>query len=68
MGIGAMIFTTFGGLFTVMGIITALEVKIPALAVVPEFVGLTWMFWFVLAAILLLTTIAFTLSRGASYE
>ncbi len=68
MGVGATIFTTFGGLCTAMGIVTALEVKIPALSVVPEFVGLTWMFWFVLAAILFLTTIAFAVSRSADYE
>jgi len=71
MGVGATIFTTFGGLCTVMGIITAIAVKIPALAVVPEYVGLTWTFWLVLAAILFLVTIAFAVSRGgqsSSYE
>jgi len=69
MGVGATIFTSIGGLCAVMGIITALAVKIPALAVIPEYVGLTWMFWFVLAAILLLNTIAFAVSRGGtSYE
>ncbi len=61
MGVGALIFGVIGGLCTVMGIITAV-------AVIPEYAGLTWMFWFVLAAILLLITIAFTIGRGTSYE
>ncbi len=61
MGALALTFGIIGGLCTVMGIITAT-------AVIPEYAGLTWMFWFVLAAILLLITIAFTIGRGTSYE
>jgi len=44
-----------------MGIITAVEV-IPLIT--PQF---TWMFWFVLSAILLLGSIALALGRGG-YE
>ncbi len=58
MGITALIVGIAGGLCAVMGIITAVEI-IPA--VMPQ---LTWMFWFVLSAILYLTAIAFILSRG----
>jgi len=61
MGALAAIFGTIGGLCTVMGIITAL-------VVIPEYAGLTWMFWFVLAAILFLVTIVFTVGRTASYD
>ena len=58
MGITALIVGIIGGLCAVMGIITAVEI-IPV--VMPQ---LTWMFWFMLSAILYLTTIAFILSRG----
>ncbi len=47
-----------GGLCAVMGIVTAVEVA-PLLGA--EF---TWMFWFVLSAILLLMSIAFAVGRG----
>jgi len=57
MGILAWIFGAIGGLCMVMGIITAL-------AVIPEVAALTWMFWLVLSAILLLASIAFAVSRG----
>ena len=60
MGISAAIIGAIGGLSAVMGIVTALEV-IPL--VMPE---LTWMFWFVLSAVLLLASIA--LAQGRSYE
>ncbi len=60
MGILAWILGTFGGLCTVMGIITATEV-------IPEFGGLTWMFWLALAAVLFLACIACAVSRG-EYE
>ena len=60
MGITAAIIGAVGGLCAVMGIITAAEV-IPL--IMPQF---TWMFWFVLSAILLLASIAFALGR--SYE
>ena len=59
MGALAGTFGTLGGLCTVMGIITALEV-------ITDYAGLGWMFWLVLAAILFLVTIAFSLGRGGS--
>ena len=52
-------FGILGGLCTVMGIITAVEV-------IPDYAGLGWMFWLILAAILFLVTIVFAVSRGAS--
>jgi len=60
MGMLAWIFGALGGLCMVMGIITAVKVT-------PEVAALTWMFWFVLSAILLLVCIAFALGRGG-YE
>ena len=60
MGISAAIIAAVGGLSAVMGIITALEVITLAM---PQ---LTWMFWFVLSAVLLLASIA--LAQGRSYE
>ena len=62
MGAIAAIVGTIGGLCAVMGIITAAEI-IPLIGA--EF---TWMFWFVLSAILLLACIAFALGRGGSYD
>ena len=62
MGILAWTFGTLGGLCAVMGIIIALKVVEAA-----QVAGLDWMFWFVLGAILLLISIAFTVGR-ASYE
>jgi len=61
MGALAWTFGAIGGLCMVMGIITAFAV-IPVL--VP---ALTWMFWFVLSALLLLASIAFAIGRG-EYE
>jgi len=62
MGITALIFGIVGGLCAAMGVVTAL-------GVVPLYgVELTWMFWFVLSAILLLICIAFALGRGGGYE
>ncbi len=61
MGLMTVITGAIGGLCAVMGIITALEV-IPLIT--PQ---LTWMFWFVLSAILLLGSIALALGRGG-YE
>jgi len=58
MGALAVIFGTLGGLCMVMGIVVATKV-------VPEVAGLTWMFWFVLTALLFLVSIVFTLNRGA---
>jgi len=60
MGVLAWIFGALGGLCAVMGIITAV-------AVIPEVAALTWTFWLVLSAILLLVCIAFAVSRGG-YE
>ena len=61
MGVIAAIIGAVGGLSAVMGIITVAGVLQPIMA---EF---TWMFWFVLSAILLLASIALTLGRGG-YE
>ena len=61
MGMSAWICGILGGLCAVWGIITATEV-------VSEYAGLTWMFWMVLGAILLLASIALTLGSGSSYE
>jgi len=52
-GLLALIFGALGGVGAVIGILTAVEVM-PTLAD-----ELTWMFWFVLSAILLLASIAF---------
>ncbi len=60
MGLLAWIFGILGGLCLVMGIITAV-------AVISEVAALTWMFWMVLSAILLLACIASALGRGG-YE
>jgi len=56
-GMSAWILGILGGLCAVMGIITATEV-------VPEYAGLTWMFWLVLSGILLLASIAVTVGGG----
>ena len=61
MGITAAILGGIGGLCAVMGIVTAAEVVEPIMA---EF---TWMFWFMLAGILLLSAIAFNSGSG-SYD
>lgn len=61
MGILAWIFGILGGLCAVMGIVTAAAVVPPLGA---EF---TSMFWLVVAAILLLASIAFAVGR-AGYE
>ena len=52
MGLLTLIFTALGGVCAVIGILTAVEV-IPTFAT-----ELTWMFWLVLSAILLLMGIA----------
>ncbi|MBA7703954.1 hypothetical protein ES703_112751 [subsurface metagenome] len=57
MGMAALICGILGGLCAVMGIITATEV-------IPEFAGLTWMFWMVLSGILFLASIASAVGRG----
>ncbi|MFC1929121.1 hypothetical protein ACFLXX_05295 [Chloroflexota bacterium] len=61
MGTLAWVFGILGGLCAVMGIITAAEV-IPTLGA-----GYTTMFWLTLGVILLLASIAFTISRSG-YE
>ena len=53
MGLLALIFGALGGVAAVIGIVTAVEVLDPLAT------ELTWMFWFVLSAILLLIGIAF---------
>ena len=60
MAISAWISGILGGLCAVMGIITAL-------AIIPEVAALTWMFWMMLSAILLLICIAFAV-RSSGYE
>ena len=63
MGAIAAIAGGIGGLCAVLGIITATEVLPP---MGEQF---TWMFWFVLSAILLLASIAFAVGRGGGgYE
>ncbi len=57
----AWIMGIIGGLCMVMGLVTATGVVPPLGA------ELTWMFWFVLSAILLLASIAFALGRS-EYE
>ena len=58
MGISAAILGSIGGLCAVMGVVTALDV-------LPD-IGeqYTVMFWFVLSAILLLSSIALSVGRG----
>ena len=60
MGTFAAILGGIGGLSAVMGIVTAMEVVDP---IADE---LTWVFWFVLAVILLLSAIALKPGSGAS--
>ena len=62
MGAMAAIAGAVGGLCAVVGIVTALEVDLP--------LGdqLTWMFWFVLSAILLLASIALAVGSGGGHE
>ena len=59
MGTAAWIIGIIGGLCAIMGIVTAAGITEP---LDTEF---TWMFWFVLAAILLLATIAFAVGRSS---
>ena len=60
MGLLAWAFGIIGGLCAVEGIITALKV-------VPAVAELTWMFWMVLSAVLLLICIAFAIG-SSGYE
>jgi hypothetical protein len=62
MGAIAAILGGIGGLCAVMGIVTALEVIDP----ITE--QLTWMFWLVISAILLLGAIALQTGRGEERE
>ena len=61
MGMLAWTFGILGGLCAVMGIVTAVEV-------IPEYAGLTWMFWLVISAILLLISSAFAVGRRSIFE
>ena len=63
MGTIAAIAGAIGGLCAAMGIVTAAEVI--DLELGGQF---TWTFWFMLSAILILASIAFTVGRGGSYE
>ena len=58
MGTAGLIFGILGGICAVLGGLTAGGV-IPLLAT-----ELTWMFWLVMAGVLLLVSIAFNASRG----
>ena len=62
MGTAAAIIGGIGGLSAILGIITIFEVMPP----LDE--ALTWMFWFVLSAILLLASIAINVGRGGGYD
>ena len=60
MGIFALILGVLGGLSGVMGILTAAEV-VPLIGD-----GFTWLFWFWVAGLLLLGTVASLLTRTMS--
>ena len=62
MGIIASILGGIGGLCAIIGIVTALG-EMPDIGA-----QFTWMFWFVLSAILLLGSIAIAVGRGGGYE
>ena len=62
MGLLALIFGFIGGLCAVVGITTAVKI-------VPQFgAELTWMFWLVVSAIMLLISIALAVGRGEGYD
>jgi hypothetical protein len=58
----AAILGGIGGLSAVLGILTAVEVP---LNIGEQF---TWMFWFVLAGVLLLSSIALSTGRGQGHD
>ena len=62
MGALALILGLLGGLCAILGIITTLNV-LPPLGD-----AYTWEFWFMLATVLLLGTIACALGRGGEYD
>ena len=68
MGVGALIATIIGAACTVMGIVTALAEKIQVLEEFSEYVGLSWMFWLMLAVISFLITIASSFGSSSKYE
>ena len=62
MGLLALIFGFIGGLCAVVGITTAV-------GIIPQFgTELTWMFWLVVSAIMLLISIALAVGRGEGYD
>ena len=63
MGTMASIVGGIGGLCAVIGIVVAAETI--SMPIGEQF---TWMFWFMLSAILLLATIALAVGRGGGYE
>ncbi len=62
MGIFALILGLLGGLCAIVGVVITAEL-LPGLPA-----AYTWEFWFMLATILLLASIASALGRGGSYE
>jgi len=60
MGVLACVLGGLGGACVIVGILTAV-------AVIPEVMELTWIFWLMVSAILLLGSIASALGRGG-YE
>ena len=62
MGILALLSGILGGISAVMGILTIM-------AVIPQIMEFTWMFWMMLGVILMLGCIAFNLcNSGGNYE
>ncbi|UCC91028.1 MAG: hypothetical protein JSW24_02470 [Dehalococcoidia bacterium] len=58
----AIVFGALGGAAVIMGALTVG-------GVIPEFTAqLTWMFWFALGGVLLLSSIAFAVCRGRGEE
>ena len=68
MGAGALVFTIVGAACTVLGIITALAEKIQVLEEFSGYVGFSWTFWFMLAVISFLITIASSLGGSSKYD
>ncbi|MFC2040464.1 hypothetical protein ACFLTW_04755 [Chloroflexota bacterium] len=62
MGIATAIIGSIAGLAAIYGVVVALDLTAPLLP------GLGWTFWFSLAGILFLGTIALQLGRGENYD